>query len=56
MSKIIQDLQKVPLTDAEAARVAAIALPTNETVRKAADARLQFEDEPAAYLAFLGRE
>jgi len=37
----------------ELERAVAIAKPTNQKVRKAADARLRFDDEPAGYLDFL---
>ena len=40
----------------ELERAAAMAKPTNQKVRKAADARLRFEDEPAAYSSFLSQK
>ena len=40
----------------ELERAAAMAKPTNQKVRKAADARLRFEDEPAAYSGFLSQK
>lgn len=53
---IPEELQNVKLTDSNIARAVALAKPTNEKVREAAEARLQFEDEPAAYLGFLHAE
>ena len=53
MESIPKDLQHVAMPQDELARAAAMAKPTNEKVREAADARLRFEDEPASYLAFL---
>ncbi len=50
------ELQAVPLAERDAARAAALAGPTNQNVREAADARLRFEDEPALYLACLRDE
>ena len=50
---IAEELQNVMLADSDIARAVALAKQTNEKVRRAADARLQFEDEPAAYLGFL---
>ncbi len=50
------ELQAVPLPEADAARAAALAGPTNKLVREAADAWLKFEDEPALYLACLRDE
>lgn len=50
------ELQAVRLPDADAARAAALAAPTNQKVREAAAARLRFEDEPALYLACLRDE
>ena len=50
---IAEELQNVTLADSDIARAVALAKQTNEKVRRAADARLQFEDEPAAYLGFL---
>ena len=50
------ELQAVALNDADVARAAALAAPTNQKVREAADARLRFEDEPALYLACLRDE
>lgn len=47
------ELQDVALSESDIARAVALAQPTNQRVREAADARLQFEDEPAAYLALL---
>ncbi len=42
---IAAELQKVALSESDAARAAALAGPTNQKVREAADARLRFEDE-----------
>jgi len=53
MDKSIMDLQGVAMSEADLARVAGIAKAANEKARQAADARLQFEDEPAHYLGFL---
>ena len=53
---IASDLQSVALSDADTARAVALAAPTNQKVREAADARLRFEDEPALYLACLRDE
>ena len=53
MEKSIVELQDVAMSDTDWARVVAIAKPANEKAREAADARLQFEDEPAHYLGFL---
>ena len=40
----------------ELTRAVAMAKPINEKVRRAADARLRFEDEPSAYVAFLNQK
>ena len=53
MESIPKELQNVVLPKDELDRAVAMARPTNEKVRKAADARLRFEDEPAGYLGFL---
>lgn len=53
MESMPKEVQGVPMPDDEVQRALAMARPTNEKVREAADARLRFEDEPAAYLAFL---
>ena len=53
MESMPKDLQGVPMPDDEIKRALGVAKLTNEKVREAADARLRFEDEPAAYLAFL---
>lgn len=47
------ELQGVSLDESDIARASSTAQTMNRTVREAADKRLQFEDEPAAYLAFL---
>jgi hypothetical protein len=49
-------LQGVVLGESDIARAVALAKPTNDKIRKAADARLQFEDEPAAYIGLLHAE
>ena len=53
MENIPKDLQDVAMPADELERAAAMAKPTNQKVRAAADARLRFEDEPASYVAFL---
>lgn len=53
MDKSILELQGVSMSESDIARAVAIAKPANQKVREAADARLRFEDEPAAYLGFL---
>jgi hypothetical protein len=53
LEQIAAELQAVPLSEADVARAAALAGPTNRTVREAADAWLRFEDEPGLYLACL---
>lgn len=53
MDKTMMELQGVTMSEADLARVAGIAKPANEKAREAAEARLQFEDEPAHYLGFL---
>jgi len=53
MDKTIMDLQGLAMSEADLERIAGIAKPANEKAREAADARLQFEDEPAHYLGFL---
>ena len=47
------ELQDVTLGERDIARAVGLAGPTNHKVREAADARLRFEDEPAAYIGFL---
>lgn len=47
------ELQGVALGESDIARAVGLAQPNNQRVREAADARLRFEDEPAAYLALL---
>ena len=56
MESIPKELQNVVLPKDELDRAVAMTKPTNEKVRKAADSRLRFEDEPAGYLAFLARK
>ena len=53
MESIPKELQDIALPEADIARAVALAKPTNQKVREAADARLKFEDEPAAFTAFL---
>jgi hypothetical protein len=53
MDKSMLELQGISMSEADLARAAAIARPANQKAREAADARLQFEDEPAHYLGFL---
>ena len=53
MDQTMMELQGVTMSEADLARVAGIAKPANEKAREAAEARLQFEDEPAHYLGFL---
>lgn len=53
MDNIPKDLQNVAMPPEELNRAVAMAKPTNEKVRRAADARLRFEHEPASYGAFL---
>lgn len=53
MDKSILELQDITMSEEQVARMAAIAGPANKAVRQAADARLEFEDEPAHYTAFL---
>ena len=47
------ELQGVAMSDAHIERAVAIAAPTNDKTRQAADARMRFEDEPAHYYALL---
>lgn len=56
MDKSIMELQGIAMSEADLARVAGIAKPANDKARESADARLQFEDEPAHYLGFLHAE
>ena len=56
MENIPKDLQNVAMPEDELARAVAMAKATNEKVRRAADERLRFEDEPAAYAAFLNQK
>ena len=56
MESIPKELQNVALPQDELDRAVAMAKPTNQKVRKAADTRLRFEDEPASYLDFLNRQ
>jgi hypothetical protein len=56
VENIPKELQNVALPPDELARAVAIAKPTNQKVRTAAATRLRFEDEPAAYVAFLNQK
>ena len=56
MEKTPKELQNVAMPADELERATALAKPTNQKVRAAADARLRFEDEPASYLAFLNQK
>lgn len=53
MNESALELQGVSMSDSDIARAVSLAKPTNEKVREAADARLQFEDEPATFIGFL---
>lgn len=50
------ELQGVALGDSDIARAVALAKPTNEKLREAANAHMRFEDEPASFIAFLHEE
>jgi hypothetical protein len=50
------ELQGVTLGEADIGRGVALAKPTHDRIRKAADSRLQFEDEPATYMSLLLEE
>ena len=56
MESIAKKLQHVAMPKEELDRAVAMAEPTNRRVREAADVRLKFEDEPAAYAAFLKQQ
>ena len=56
MESIAKELQGVVLPDADVARAVATAQPVNQAVRKAADARLELDDEPAGFVRFLTGE
>ena len=49
-------LQSVMLGEPDVGRAVALAKPTNDRIRKAAELRLQFEDEPATYMRLLMAE
>jgi len=49
-------LQGVVLGESDITRAVALAKPTNDKIRKAADARLRFDDEPASYIGLLHAE
>src|SRR5215210_2370286 len=51
VESIPKELQNIVPPQEELDRAVAMAKPTNHKVRKAADTRLRFEDEPASYLA-----
>jgi hypothetical protein len=46
-------LQGVALGEPDIGRAVALADPTNQRIRKAADLRLNFEDEPATFISLL---
>lgn len=50
------ELQAVALGDSDIARAVALAKPTNDRLREAADTRMRFEDEPAGFVAFMHQE
>lgn len=50
---IAAELQGVALGDSDIARAVALAKPTNEKLREAANARMRFEDEPASFIGFM---
>lgn len=50
------ELQDVTLEPPDLARAIALVSPTNQKVRDAADSRLGFEDEPAAFIKLLRAE
>jgi hypothetical protein len=52
---IAAELQGVRFSDADIARAVALAKPSNDKVREAADKHMKFEDEPAHYLALLNK-
>jgi hypothetical protein len=47
------ELQNVTLPDSALESAVSLARAANDRVRDAADTRLRFDDEPAAFLAFL---
>lgn len=53
MASIPQELQDVAMPEGDIDRALATAKPANQKVREAADTRLQFDDEPARFTAFL---
>ena len=53
MDKSMPELQEMTMSEEQLARIAAIAAPANQKARETADARLEFNDEPAHYLGFL---
>lgn len=53
MDSSMLELQGMTMSEEQLARTAAIAGPANRKVRETADARLEFDDEPAHYLGFL---
>lgn len=55
MDRSALQLQGISMSDADLARSVAVAKPANQKLREAAEERLRFEDEPAAYLALLNQ-
>lgn len=55
MDQSALQLQGVSMNEADLARAVAVAKPANQKVRQAAEERLRFEDEPAAYLGLLNQ-
>lgn len=53
LRKIPAHVQDIALGEQDVARAVALVGPTNERIRKAADLRLRFEDEPATYISLL---
>ena len=53
MDKSMLEAQGIVMSEEQLARIAAIAAPANAKAREVADARLEFNDEPAHYLGFL---
>ena len=50
------ELQGTVLDEPAIARAVALANPTNQRIREAADVLLRFEDEPVVYVRFLREE
>ena len=53
MDKSMLEAQGIVMSEEQLARIAAIAAPANAKAREVADARLEFNDEPAHYLGVL---